>query len=66
MKVTVTMTKGEKNRILDRVLFDPCEHIECENIDCEQCPLHKVVSKVRKALNQFNDAINAIPEEEDE
>ena len=66
MKIAITMTKGEKNRILDQVLFDPCEQVECKNIECEQCPLHSAVVSLRKAMDKFDEVVTAIPEEKDE
>ena len=63
MKVIVTMTKKEKSRVLDRILFDPCEHIECGSVDCEQCPLHKVVVNLRDAMDNFSEVIDKIPTE---
>lgn len=66
MKVIVTMSKEEKKLVLDQVLFDPCERVNCADIDCAHCPLHKVANKYRAAMDDFEDALKAIPEGEGE
>lgn len=63
MKVIVTMTKKEKNRILDQILFDPCERVECSGVDCANCPLRKAAVELRDAMNSFSEALDQIPEE---
>ena len=63
MKVAVTMSKEEKKKVLDQVLFDPCEHIECRNIDCVNCPLREAAVKLRDAIDDFDRVIKEIPTE---
>ena len=63
MKVSVTISKGEKNSTEDLVLKDPCTHIDCGNIDCDVCPLHEVVVELRKAQEKFSKILQSIDEE---
>lgn len=61
MKIAVTMTKEEKKRVLDQILFDPCEHINCADVNCNQCPLHEAVVRMREAIDNLDNVIDSIP-----
>lgn len=63
MKVSVTITKGEKNSTEDIVLTDPCTFIDCGNIDCDCCPLHEVAVALRKSQENFSKVLQSIEEE---
>ena len=63
MKVSITITKKEKNSTEDLVLKDPCSCIECGNIDCDVCPLHEVAVELRKAQEKFSKILQSIDEE---
>ena len=61
MKIAVTMTKEEKKKVLDQILFDPCEHINCADVNCNQCPWHEAVVRMREAIDNLDSVIDAIP-----
>lgn len=61
MKISVTMTKEEKKKVLDQILFDPCEHINCGDFNCNQCPLHEAVVRMREAIDNLDNVIDCIP-----
>ncbi len=63
MKISVTLTKEEKNSTENLVLRDPCTNIECGNIDCDCCPLHEVAVALRKAQENFSKVLQSIDEE---
>ena len=60
MKIKTTLTAEEKNKTLERAIFDPCARIHCGEIDCEECPLQDVAIALRKAQENFENAINKI------
>lgn len=64
MKVSVTITKEEKNRAESAIMIDPCMHIECCEIDCNSCPLREAAEELRKAQDNFNKILQSIEEEE--
>lgn len=61
MKISITMTKEEKKKVLDQILFDPCEHINCADVNCNQCPLHEAVVRMREAIDNLDNVIDCIP-----
>lgn len=63
MKVSITITKKEKNSTEDLVLKDPCSCIECGLIDCDVCPLHEAAVELRKAQEKFSKILQSIDEE---
>lgn len=63
MKISVTISKEEKNETENVILKDPCAHIECGEIDCETCPLHKSAVALRKAQDDFMNTLYSITEE---
>jgi hypothetical protein len=63
MKLSVTISKEEKNETENVILKDPCAHIECGEIDCEACPLHKTAVALRKAQDDFMNTLHSITEE---
>lgn len=64
MKVSVTISKEEKNETENVILKDPCAHIECGEIDCNSCPLREAAEELRKAQDNFNKILQSIEEEE--
>ena len=40
MKVSVVITKAEKDQTQQLIFREPCTYIECGEIDCDVCPLH--------------------------
>jgi hypothetical protein len=60
MKIIATMTAEEKNKTLEGVLFDPCTYIHCGEIDCDECPLQDVARALRKAQEDYENAIDKI------
>ena len=38
MKVSVVLTKAEKDQTQQLIFSDPCTYIECGEIDCDVCP----------------------------
>lgn len=65
MKITITMTKEEKNNTENAILVDPCAHIQCSSIDCERCPLQAHVQKLREVQEDFLKALKMITVEEE-
>jgi hypothetical protein len=63
MKISITITKEEKNRAENSIIVDPCMHIECCEIDCNNCPLREVAEELRKAQENFNKVLQSIEEE---
>lgn len=63
MKVSITITKQEKNKTEDLIIMDPCRHIECAEIDCDTCPLREAAEELRKAQQNFNKVLQSIEEE---
>ena len=65
MKITVTMTKEEKDNTTNAMWVDPCKHIRCGSIDCETCPLQAQAEKLREAQHDFLEGLRAIAVEEE-
>ena len=63
MKISVTLTKEEKNKTQELIFVDPCTHINCGIIDCDNCPLHEVAVALRKAQESFSKVLQSIDEE---
>lgn len=63
MKVSITLTKGERVLTDDLITKDPCSHIECGNIECDVCPLRETAEALRKAQNDFYKVLHSIDEE---
>ena len=63
MKISITITKEEKNKAENSIMIDPCTHIECCEIDCNNCPLREAAEKLRKAQDNFSNILRSITEE---
>jgi hypothetical protein len=59
MKVTTTITKGERVKTYNLVYVDPCKEINCTGIDCDNCPLQTAAENVRKAQEEFISVLNS-------
>ena len=60
MKITITITKEEKDKTIEGIMFDPCTHIQCSGVHCVNCPLQSVGEALRKAQENYARAINQI------
>lgn len=63
MKVSVVITKAEKDSTQQLIFRDPCTYIECGEIDCDVCPLHGAAKALRKAQEDFDKVLCSFHEE---
>lgn len=61
MKMTITITKEERDKTLNDIMFDPCFHMLCSGIHCDSCPLQTVTEALRRAQENYARTINEIP-----
>ena len=60
MKITVTITKEEREKTSNLVYVEPCKEINCSGINCENCPLQPVAENLRIAEDAFLSVLNSI------
>ena len=63
MKLQMTMTQEEKDKILKVLYQNPCHAVNCRGIPCEACPLKEVVEEYNVAAGKLAEQIIKAPTE---
>lgn len=61
MKIQITITQKEKDKILAALANDPCDCVDCSQLSCEVCPLSRVADKLSEAKEAYVEALNSLP-----
>jgi hypothetical protein len=64
MKLQMSITQEEKDKMLNILYQNPCRAVDCRGIPCEVCPLRKVVEEYDLVAGKFAEQIIKMPTEE--
>jgi hypothetical protein len=63
MKIQVSMTQEEKDKVLNFLRQNPCDVIDCRAVPCEACPFREVVEEYESITASFTAIIINAPTE---
>jgi hypothetical protein len=64
MKLQMSMTQEEKDKVLNMLYQSPCRVVNCRGIPCEACPLKGIVEEYNSIAGKFAEQIIKMPTEE--
>ena len=63
MKLQLSMTQEEKDKVLTMLYQSPCRVVNCRGIPCEACPLKGIVEEYNLIAGKFAEQIIKTPTE---